>query len=100
MTFSRLTLFHTMGLPLAIGMLVSLLAALTLTPAIIVLGSRFLEPKRATTSRRWRRIGTMVVRWPGPILVASLAAALVGLLRRPGIRPATTTATTCRTPCR
>jgi RND superfamily putative drug exporter len=84
MTFSRLTLFHTMGLPLAIGMLVSLLAALTLTPAIIVLGSRFLEPKRATTSRRWRRIGTMVVRWPGPILVASLAAALVGLLALPG----------------
>jgi RND superfamily putative drug exporter len=86
MTFSRLTLFHTMGLPLALGMLVSLLAALTLTPAVIVLGSRFglLEPKRAMTSRRWRRFGTAVVRWPGPILIASLAAALVGLLALPG----------------
>jgi putative drug exporter of the RND superfamily len=86
MTFSRLTLYRTMGLPLAIGMLVSLLAALTLTPAVIALGSRFglLDPKRANASRRWRRFGTAVVRWPGPILVAALAAALVGLLALPG----------------
>jgi RND superfamily putative drug exporter len=89
MTFSRLTLFHTMGLPLAIGMVVSLSAALTLTPAVIAIGSRFglLEPKRDTTSRRWRRIGTLVVRWPAPILVAALAAALVGLLALPGYVP-------------
>lgn len=89
MTFSRLTLFHTMGLPLSIGMLVSLLAALTLTPATIALGSRFglLEPKRPTISRRWRRLGTAVVRWPGPILVATIAAALVGLVALPGYVP-------------
>jgi RND superfamily putative drug exporter len=86
LSFSRLTLFHTMGLPLAIGMLVSLFAALTLAPAVIVLGSRFglLEPRRPMTSRRWRRIGTAVVRWPGPILIAALALALVGLLALPG----------------
>ena len=85
MTFSRLTLFRTMGPPLAIGMLVSVLAALTLAPAIIALGSRFglLEPK-SKQGRTWRRIGAVVVRWPGPVLVASLATTAVGLLVLPG----------------
>ncbi len=35
----------------------------------------------------WRRVGTAVVRWPGPILVASMALALVGLLALPGYQP-------------
>ena len=34
--------------------------------------------------RGWRRIGAAVVRWPGPILVAAIAVALVGLLALPG----------------
>ncbi|CKR51084.1 RND transporter MmpL9 [Mycobacterium tuberculosis] len=89
LSFARLTLFHTMGPPLAIGMLVSVAAALTLAPAIIAIAGRFglLDPKRRLKTRGWRRVGTAVVRWPGPILATSVALALVGLLALPGYRP-------------
>ena len=81
LSFTRLPYFQTLGVPLAIGMLVVTLAALTMAPALMTVASRFglLEPKRKTSTRGWRRIGTAVVRWPGPILVASLAVTLVGL---------------------
>ncbi|MBI5337870.1 MAG: MMPL family transporter [Mycolicibacterium rufum] len=83
--FTRLPYFQTLGIPLAIGMFVVTMAALTLAPAIITIASRFglLEPKRGQRTRGWRRIGTAVVRWPGPILVASIAVTLVGLLALP-----------------
>jgi RND superfamily putative drug exporter len=85
LSFTRLPVFQTMGVPLAIGMLVVLAAALTLAPALLVLASRFglLDPKRVSSTRGWRRVGTAVVRWPGPILVASIAVALLGLLALP-----------------
>ncbi|WP_273735191.1 RND family transporter [Mycolicibacterium septicum] len=87
--FTRLPYFQTLGVPLSIGILVAVIAALTMAPAMLVSGSRFglFEPKRAQRSRGWRRIGTAVVRWPGPILAASLALALVGLLALPGYQP-------------
>jgi RND superfamily putative drug exporter len=37
-------------------------------------------------TRGWRRVGTAVVRWPAPILAASLALALVGLLALPSYK--------------
>jgi RND superfamily putative drug exporter len=79
--FTRLPYFQSLGIPAAIGVLVALAASLTLAPAVLVLGSRFglLEPKRKTAKRGWRRIGTAIVRWPGPILVATLALAFIGL---------------------
>jgi putative drug exporter of the RND superfamily len=88
MTFTRLPYFQTMGVPCAVGVLIAVLAALTLAPAVVVLGSRvgLFEPKRKIASRGWRRIGTVVVRWPGPILVSTIALALVGLLALPGYR--------------
>ena len=51
----------------------SVAVALTLGPAVLTVGSRFglFDPKRATQRRRWRRVGTAVVRWPAPILAAS-----------------------------
>jgi putative drug exporter of the RND superfamily len=75
--------------PLAIGMLVVTLAALTMAPALMTVATRFglLEPKRQTRTRGWRRVGTAVVRWPGPVLVASIAVALVGLLALPSYTP-------------
>jgi RND superfamily putative drug exporter len=84
--FTRLPYFQTLGIPLAIGILVAVIAALTMAPAMLVIGSRFglFEPKRAQRIRGWRRIGTAVVRWPGPILAASCGLALVGLLALPG----------------
>jgi RND superfamily putative drug exporter len=89
LSFTRLPYFQSLGVPLAIGMTVGVLAALTLSAAIITVASRFgnlLEPKRALRVRGWRKIGAAVVRWPGPILVATIALSLVGLLTLPGYR--------------
>ena len=86
--FTRSPVFSSMGIPLFIGMLVVVVAALTLGPAVVTVASalRALEPKRAMRMRFWRRIGTAVVRWPGPILVATVALSLIGLLAVPGYR--------------
>jgi putative drug exporter of the RND superfamily len=87
--FTRLPYFQTLGVPLAVGMLVAVFAALTLAPAMLTICSRFglFEPKRKMQTRGWRRVGTAVVRWPGPILIATIALALVGLLALPGYKP-------------
>jgi RND superfamily putative drug exporter len=79
--FTRLPYFQSLGIPAAIGVLVALAASLTLAPAVLVIGGRFglLDPKRKTAKRGWRRIGTAIVRWPGPILIATLALAFIGL---------------------
>jgi RND superfamily putative drug exporter len=87
--FTRLPYFQTLGIPLAIGMLVAVAAALTMAPALLTICSRFglFDPKRTTQVRGWRRIGAAIVRWPGPILAASVALALVGLLALPSYQP-------------
>jgi RND superfamily putative drug exporter len=89
LSFTRLPYFQTLGVPLAVGMVVAVLVALTLGPAMITVASRFglLEPKRAMRIRFWRRIGAAIVRWPGFILLASIVLALVGLLTLPGYEP-------------
>src|SRR6195952_2345130 len=88
LSFTRLPYFQTLGVPLAIGMVIVVLCALSLGPAVVTIASRFglLEPKRALRTRGWRKIGALVVRWPGPILVATIALALVGLLTLPGYK--------------
>ena len=88
LSFTRLPYFQTMGVPLAIGMSVVVITALTAGSAIVVTASRFglLEPKRTMRVRGWRKICAAIVRWPGPILVATVALALVGLLTLPGYR--------------
>jgi putative drug exporter of the RND superfamily len=88
LSFTRMPYFQSLGIPAAIGVVVSLIASLTLAPAVIVIGSRFglFEPKRATKKYGWRRIGTAIVRWPGIILVATIAIALIGLLALPGYK--------------
>jgi RND superfamily putative drug exporter len=89
LSFTRLPYFQTLGVPLAVGMVVAVLVALTLGPAIITVASRFrlLEPKRAMRIRFWRRLGAAVVRWPGLILTLTILLALVGLLTLPGYQP-------------
>jgi RND superfamily putative drug exporter len=86
--FTRLNYFQSLGIPAAIGIGVALLAALTLAPAVITVGSLFglFDPKRQMATRGWRRIGTAIVRWPGPILVVATAVALIGLLALPGYK--------------
>jgi RND superfamily putative drug exporter len=86
LSFCRLPYFQTLGIPAALGILTAVVAALTLAPAVLTVGSHFglLEPRRAMQTRGWRRIGTAIVRWPAPILAVSVAIALIGLLALPG----------------
>ena len=90
LSFCRLPYFTTMGAPVAIGMLVVVAISVTLGPAVLYLGSRvgLYESKRPPQSRFWRRIGTAVVRWPAPILVASMFVVLIGVVAIPGYKPA------------
>ena len=84
--FTRTPYFQSLGIPAGLGVLVTLVASLTLTPAVITMGSHIglFDPKRTMHVRGWRRIGTAIVRWPGPILVTTLAIAAIGLLALPG----------------
>jgi putative drug exporter of the RND superfamily len=85
LSFTRLPYFQTLGVPGAVGMLLVVAVAVTLVPAGIAVGSRFglFEPKRKIAVRRWRRVGTAIVRWPAPVLAATCALALIGLLALP-----------------
>jgi putative drug exporter of the RND superfamily len=90
LSFTRLPYFQTLGVPLSVGMATGVLVALTLGPAIITVASRFgtmLEPKRAMRIRGWRKIGAAIVRWPGAVLLGTVALSLVGLLTLPGYQP-------------
>jgi RND superfamily putative drug exporter len=88
LSFTRMPIFQTIGLPCAVGMLVAVAVALTLVPGVLTIGSRFglCDPKRRLAQRRWRRFGTAIVRWPAPILVTTLAVALIGLVTLPGYK--------------
>ncbi|WP_421840000.1 RND family transporter [Mycobacterium sp.] len=86
LSFTRLPYFQTMGVPLATGMVVVVVVALTMGAGMIAIGSRFglFEPKRMIKSRGWRRAGVAVVRWPGLILAATCVISVVGLIALPG----------------
>jgi putative drug exporter of the RND superfamily len=75
LSFTRLPYFQTLGVPCAVGMLVAVFAAITLGPAVLTIGSFFhlFDPKRKMRTRGWRRVGTAIVRWPGPVLAARSA---------------------------
>jgi len=87
--FTRLPYFQALAVPCAVGILAAASVAVTLFPAVLKVGGRvgLFEPKRKMSAHGWRRIGTAIVRWPAPILCASLAAALLGILTLPGYKP-------------
>lgn len=89
LSFTRLPYFRTLGVPCALGMVVAVAVALTLIPAVLTVGSRFglFEPRRKMIVRRWRRLGTAIVRWPAPILISACAVSLIGLLALPAYQP-------------
>ncbi|OBG59365.1 RND family transporter [Mycobacterium sp. E3339] len=88
LVFAKVGSFRSAGLPCAIGILATMVAALTLTPALMSLATRrgYLEPRPSTTARRWRRVGTAVARWPGPILVTAAGLTLLVALPLAGMR--------------
>ncbi len=88
LSVTRIPIFQTIGFPCAVGMFVAVAVALTLVPAVLAVGSRFalFDPKRRIGVRRWRRVGTAIVRWPAPILITTAAIALIGLLTLPGYK--------------
>ncbi|WP_082974904.1 RND family transporter [Mycobacterium sp. E3247] len=85
LSFTRLPVFNTLGWPCSIAVLVVIAASLTLAPAVIAVASRFgaFEPKRKVETRRWRRIGTVVVRWPAPVFIAAVLVSMIGLVALP-----------------
>jgi putative drug exporter of the RND superfamily len=82
LSFTRMPYFQTVGIPCAVGMIVAVAIALTLVPAVLAIGGRFglFEPRRMVRGRGWRRVGAAVTRWPAPILAATCAVSLIGLL--------------------
>ncbi|MGA8546128.1 MAG: RND family transporter [Mycobacterium sp.] len=88
LTFARLNYFHTMGPAVAIAMLFTIAAALTLGPAFLTVGSLFglFDPRGKAKAHLYRRIGTSVVRWPVPVLAASAAAVVFGAIFVPTYR--------------
>jgi RND superfamily putative drug exporter len=74
MVFTKLEVFSVVGPAISISVIVALLSALTLLPALLVLTGRrgWIKPRRELTTLMWRRAGTRVVRKPRVHLVASL----------------------------
>ena len=88
LTFARLNYFHTMGPAVAITMLFTITAAMTLGPALLTVGSLLglFDPKHKVKAHLYRRIAASVVRWPVPILTASSAVVLIGAIFVPTYR--------------
>ncbi|OBI81550.1 RND family transporter [Mycobacterium sp. 1245805.9] len=89
LSFTRMPYFRTLGVPCAVGMLITVAVALTLIPAMIAVGSGFglFDPRRKIGVRGWRRAGTVIVRWPLPVLITTCVIALIGLVTLPGYKP-------------
>lgn len=83
MVFTQLTVFYTIGVALAAGILVGCLGAITFLPALLVLAGRrgWARPRRDLTTQFWRRSGIRIVRRPTVNLIASIVVlgALAGV---------------------
>jgi len=75
MVFTRLPAFTSVGPALAVSIVIALLAAVTLLPAIVVLAGRrgWVTPRPALTSRLWQRSAVQIVRRPKAHLLVSLS---------------------------
>jgi putative drug exporter of the RND superfamily len=95
MAFTSLGFFRTLGPAVALSIVVMLVAGLTLTPALIeITGRAFFWPRQprpatslgTTTSRIWNRIGWLVTRRPGLVLVTALAVLVLPILGLKGLQ--------------
>jgi RND superfamily putative drug exporter len=76
LSLTHLDYFRTLGPPCAVSMVVAVLGALTLGPALLTLGSKigWIQPRKARAHPVWRSVGTVIARWPVPMI---LTAALI-----------------------
>ena len=73
MGFTELGMFKAAGPPIAIAIVIALAVSMTLPYALLaVLGNRGLAEPRRLDERRWRRIGSTVLRRSGALAAASL----------------------------
>lgn len=79
LTFARVGVLRSAGLPCAIGVVVAMIGAVTLVPALIRMASKFgfAEPKSSVTRYGWRRLAVVIVRWPAPVLTGTLLVLIV-----------------------
>ena len=76
LSLTKLNYFRTLGPPCFVGMVVAVVAALTLGPAMLALGGRIKWLQRTSpTSPMWRRLGTTIVRWPAALIFIALLVA-------------------------
>ncbi len=87
--FTRLPVYQTLGIPTAVGMVAAV--AVAVTSSCGHRGGRPLWAVRAQAEDRGSGGGGKsarpVVRWPRPILVATCAVSLIGLLALPAYKP-------------
>ncbi len=97
LSLTHLDYFRTLGPPCAVSMVVAVLSALTLGPALLTIGSKigWIQPRKKRANPVWRKVGTVIARWPVPMI--ALAALIIplcmlglddlqGELQRPGFR--------------
>ncbi|OBH05079.1 hypothetical protein A5696_00195 [Mycobacterium sp. E2699] len=73
LSLTKLNYFRTLGPPCFVGMVVAVVAALTLGPAMLALGGRIKWLQRiSSTSPMWRRLGTAITRWPAAFIFVAL----------------------------
>ncbi|MCF6388964.1 MMPL family transporter [Mycobacterium sp. MBM] len=73
MGFTELGMFKAAGPPIAIAIVIALAVSMTLPYALLaLLGARGLAEPRRLNERRWRRIGSTVLRRSGALAAASL----------------------------
>lgn len=89
MALAEVSFFYATGPAIAIGIAVTLLAALTLCPAVLAVVAKrgYARPRRKSETHRWNVIGKHVTLRPARVLVAGLV--ILGALAAfyPGIRP-------------
>lgn len=78
MIFTKLEVFSAVGPAISISIVVTLIAATTFLPAVLVLVGRrgWIKPRRDLTTRFWRISGSRIVRRPVIHLVGSLVILL------------------------
>ncbi|HVU74372.1 MAG TPA: MMPL family transporter [Mycobacteriales bacterium] len=86
LSIAKLQLISTTGPAMAIAVIVTLLASLTFTPALlVVLGDRVAPRKARQHDRTWDAIANAVIRRPGVLLVCSIVVLAALAAFSPGV---------------